>query len=60
MTVRLITTIKNFVGLSTDGKPTSGVPAGSTFLETNTGDTYVYSAAGWSLYGYMVPGEVTL
>lgn len=29
-------------GLSTDTKPTSGIITGSTFLEVNTGDVYVY------------------
>ena len=32
-------------GLSTDSKPTDA-PNGSVFLEMNTGDVYVYNAAG--------------
>ena len=60
MAVRLIATTKNFIGLSTDAKPTVGVPMGSTFLESDTSDTYIYNAAGWSfLLDIIVPGEVT-
>ncbi len=29
-------------GLSTDTKPTSGIITGSTFLEADTGDVYIY------------------
>ena len=40
-----------YVGLSTDTKPTNGVPNGSTFIEIDTGDVYFYDAtengAGW-------------
>lgn len=35
-----------YAGLSTDQKPTEGVATGSTFLEVNTGDVYVYDSAG--------------
>jgi len=58
MTVRLITTTKNFIGLSTDTKPITGVPMGSLFLEADTSDTYIYNAAGWSFYSDIVHGEV--
>jgi len=60
MTVRLIATTKNFIGLSSDVKPTTSVPMGSTFLETDTSDTYIYNAAGWSLYRSIVHHEVIL
>ncbi len=58
MTVRLITTTKHFIGLSTDVKPTVGVPMGSTYLETDTSDTYIYNTAGWSFYRDIVHSEV--
>lgn len=35
-------TYYEFAGLSTDTKPKAGVITGSTFLEVNTGDRYVY------------------
>lgn len=57
MTVRLITTTQSFVGLSVDDKPTVGVSVGSTFLETDTSDVYIYSADGWSFYMDIVRGE---
>lgn len=41
----------NYVGLSTDTKPTSGVPPGSTFFEEDTQKTSVFGADGnWYLY----------
>lgn len=60
MTVRLITTTQNFIGLSTDTKPTTGVPMGSTYLETDTGDTYIYDASGWSFLTHIVHEEAIL
>lgn len=48
MTVKLIVTIKNFIGLSTDSKPT-GVPVGSTFYEYNTGNRYItHDGTNWA------------
>ncbi len=35
----------DFRGLSTDSKPTSGVPNGSTFIEIDTGKGYLYDIA---------------
>lgn len=35
-------TVKTFAGLSTDTKPTTNVENGSTFLEMDTGDLYVF------------------
>lgn len=46
MSTQLETTIKRFIGLSTDIKP-DGVPAGSSFLETDTGRIYRYSRDRW-------------
>jgi hypothetical protein len=40
---RLLANIKRFIGKSTERKPTD-CPDGSTFLETETGDMYVFSA----------------
>lgn len=41
-----------YMGLSTDTKPTDGVPNGSIFVEIDTGDVYFYDAdpngAGWT------------
>jgi hypothetical protein len=44
MAVRLLTTIKRFIGESIDDKPTD-CQNGSTFLELDTGDMYVFSVA---------------
>lgn len=49
MTVRLVTTIQNFLGLSTDSKPT-GVPPGSTFWEYDTGKRWAtVDGTTWAL-----------
>jgi hypothetical protein len=47
MTVKLCTDIHRYIGVSTDTKPTTGVPAGSVFYETNTANTYVYNGSSW-------------
>ncbi len=48
---KLLSSIKRFIGLSTEAKATVGVPNGSTFLETDTGSMYVFSKVlgTWSL-----------
>ena len=46
MTVRLITTIQFFQGVSTDIKPTDP-PEGSTFHAIDTGEQYVFHNGGW-------------
>lgn len=38
--------VPEYVGLSTDQKPTEGVPNGATFFEMNTGKVYFFNAAG--------------
>jgi hypothetical protein len=48
MTVALVTRVQRFTGLAADTKPTAGVPAGSTFLEVDTGRTYVFDGGTWS------------
>jgi hypothetical protein len=48
MAVRLETTIKRFIGLSTDDKPIeTDMPAGSSFLESDTGDIYRWDGESW-------------
>ena len=60
MTVRLETTIKRYIGLSTDEKPTPGlhwpggeeitykdVPAGSSFLATDTNEVWHWNGREW-------------
>jgi len=50
MAVKLISTIKKYVGLAADTKPT-GVPVGSTFLEYDTRETFVtYDGTNWTTY----------
>jgi hypothetical protein len=46
MAVTLVTSIKNFIGLSTDTKPTDA-PAGSDFFETNTGHKFIFDGTNW-------------
>ena len=38
----------NYVGLSTDTKPTTNVSANSTFEETDTGDLYDFDGDSWN------------
>ena len=55
MTVRMVATIKRFIGLSTDAKPVDDVTGeriqdDSTFFESDTGNLCVYDAGnGWHL-----------
>ncbi|MGA2462770.1 MAG: hypothetical protein ABSH06_00260 [Thermodesulfobacteriota bacterium] len=50
MTVMFIATIQNFMGLSTDAKPT-GAPPGSTFFEYDTKNTYkTYDGTNWTFF----------
>ncbi len=50
MAVVLIQSIKPYIGLSGDVKPTPPTPsAGSTFYETDTAQTYVYDGSAWQL-----------
>jgi hypothetical protein len=51
MAVLMITTVKNFIGLSTDTKPTTEVPPGSTFWEHDTNCLYkTYDGTNWEPY----------
>lgn len=50
MAVVRVTSIHRYVGASGDSKPTTGVPAGSEFFESDTGLTYVFNGeATWTL-----------
>jgi hypothetical protein len=51
MAVKLITSTNRYQGLSGDSKPTTGVPAGSTFYELDTGNTYIFDGSSWVLKG---------
>lgn len=46
MAVRLEGTIKRYIGVSTDEKPMEDVPAGSSFLEEDTGLVWRFNG-GW-------------
>ena len=48
MPVRLEGTVKRFIGSSTDDKPTDEVPAGSSFLESNTGAIFRFDGRVWA------------
>lgn len=46
--------VLHYIGLSTDTKPTAtdqgiGIPAGSTFYETNTTATYTFNSSSWDI-----------
>ena len=47
MAVVQIDDIQEHIGASSDSKPTTGVPAGSTFEETDTGSFYIYTGSAW-------------
>ena len=55
--VKLENTIKRFIGLSTDDKPVwdderaeRRLPAGSSFLETDTGKIHRFNGLDWAHY----------
>ena len=42
--------IRQWIGLSTDTKPTANMEPGYEFYEEDTGKTYVYNSAGsWTI-----------
>jgi len=47
MAVGKIATIKTFQGLSSDDKPTTDVPEGSTFHVVDTGEELVFMDGMW-------------
>ena len=50
MAVKKIATIQTFSGESGDVKPTTGVPVGSTFFETDTHKTFTYNGSSWDFH----------
>jgi len=60
MTVKLETKIFRWTGLSSDVKPSSGVPEGSTFHAIDTGEEYIYHNGMWEndLRGKNVLNEI--
>ena len=58
-TVRTGGGIANFIGLSSDTKPTGLSGAGQTFYETNTGLTYIYDGSAWVVTGIYAVGDTT-
>lgn len=40
-----------YKGLSTDTKPTFGIPVNALFLELDTGDFYYFDGTSWSKVG---------
>jgi len=63
MTINLLRTVKHFIGLSTDTKPT-GVPIGSDFWAYDTGVLFVtYDGTNWIAYSVnsvVQPGTIDL
>ena len=49
MTEVKVTSIFRYIGLSSDTKATTGVPAGSLWYETDTGAQYIYDGTAWGL-----------
>lgn len=47
MPVAMVTNVRWYVGLSTDSKPETGVPAGSWFLEFDTPSWWRFDGADW-------------
>ena len=52
----MITTIKNYLGVSGDDKP-SDCPAGSTFEEQDTNTTYKYNGQHWVVHSINIASE---
>lgn len=41
----------DYMGLSTDTKPTEGIAVNSLFLELDTGDMYYFDGSTWAKVG---------
>lgn len=41
----------NYMGLSTDTKPTEGIQTNTIFLELDTGDFYYFDGTNWQKIG---------
>jgi len=48
MATTLVSMVRQWVGLSSDTKPTADVTAGSRFFETDTRLTYIYNNSAWT------------
>ena len=59
MAVILITRAQDYIGLSSDTKPTVGVLAGSEFYETDSGATYIYDGSAWNIRVDLGPFRAT-
>lgn len=55
MTVIQLGAIRRYSGLSSDTKPTSRVPDGATFYETDSGRTFTFDGLAW----WPLPDAVT-
>lgn len=51
MSVTLNGSNADYMGLSTDTKPTEDIPVNTLFLELDTGDFYYYDGSEWSKVG---------
>ena len=51
MAAVLITNIQRHIGTAAErvAMTTTGLPAGSTFFETDTLDTYIYDGSDWNV-----------
>lgn len=47
MTVKLVSTIQRWIGLSTDTKPSTNIKVGSTYYELNTGQGWIWDGSNW-------------
>jgi hypothetical protein len=49
--------VHQYVGTSGDTKPETGVPAGSTFIESDTGWTFIWDGSAWGQILYPTTAE---
>ena len=47
-----------WIGLSTDTKPTTGIPVGATYFEVNTGFMFIYNGYAWVPKSFMPESTV--
>ena len=47
MAIQLLRAVNNYIGLSSDSKPTTDIDIGSTFTESDTSEVYVFDGTGW-------------
>lgn len=46
-----------YQGISTDNKPTEGVPINALFLELDSGDFYYFDGESWAKVGVVSSGQ---